>query len=205
MTTEPLRSVEIERKYDVDGSTSLPDWSSVPGVLRVSDGESRALDARYFDTEDAALSQVGIAVRRRTGGHDEGWHIKGPREGDSRIELQWPLGEGDEVPAEVRAALVRWTSDRLHPLARIENARTAYLLQSEDGVLAEFVDDRVRTTDLRGGKVREWREWELELGPAAPSEAAAQEAFFAAAEWSIRATGARDSASDSKLARALGF
>ncbi|MFP3786313.1 hypothetical protein, partial [Burkholderia sp. SIMBA_024] len=67
------------------------------------------------------------------------------------------------------------------------------------------VDDRVRATDLRGGVQREWREWEMELGPAAPADAAGREVFFAAVERAVRAAGGRDSASGSKLARALGF
>ncbi|PCE14222.1 adenylate cyclase [Microbacterium sp. SZ1] len=202
---EPSRVVEVERKYDVDAGTPLPDWHGLPGVDAVSEGEVRELDARYLDTADASLSRSGVALRRRTGGPDAGWHIKGPREGDGRLEMGWPLGDDDSVPQAILDTLARWTSDELSPLARIENRRTAYLLSGPRGVIAEFVDDHVRATDLRQHVQREWREWELELGPAAPTEAAAREAFFAAAEEAISAAGARAAASDSKLARALGF
>lgn len=203
--TEPSRTVEVERKYDVDDATPLPRWQGIPGVDAVSGGESRTLDARYYDTADGSLARAGVALRRRTGGPDEGWHIKGPREGDGRLELGWPLGEGDALPDAVAATIARWTTDPLTPLARIENDRTAYAFTGPEGVVAEFVDDRVRTTDLRGGAQRAWREWEMELGPAAPIDRSGRQAFFDAVESAVHAAGGRDSASGSKLARALGF
>lgn len=295
--TEPSRTFEIERKYDVDSGTPLPDWSAVPGVTHVSAGEQRGLDARYFDTADLALSRAGVALRRRTGGPDAGWHIKGPREGDGRLELGWPLdddggapqragvrridstdapaaegttppgsgaeatvppelaGEGTTAPGSaaeaavspepatdavsrqrsaahavarltsaaevaaplgpataaialpepVAAAVARWTIEPLTPLARIENARTAYHLSGPHGVIAEFVDDHVSATDLRTDERRTWREWEMELGPAAPDDVHDRDAFFAAVEAAVFAAGGRPAASGSKLARALGF
>ena len=203
--TEPSRTVEVERKYDVDPETPLPRWEALPGVDAVSPGALRTLDAQYFDTADGTLSRAGVALRRRTGGPDEGWHVKGPRQGDGRLELGWPLGEGDALPSAVATTVSEWTSAPLTPLARIENDRTAYLLTGPDGVVAEFVDDRVRASDLRQNVKREWREWEMELGPAAPADEAGRTAFFAAVEQAVLAAGGRESASDSKLARALGF
>ncbi|UYO95950.1 CYTH domain-containing protein [Microbacterium sp. M28] len=203
--SEPSRTVEVERKYDVEVDTPLPDWDGIPGVDAATTGEQRALDARYLDTSDAALARAGVALRRRTGGPDAGWHIKGPRDGDGRLEIGWPLGEDDRVPDAVAQTLSRWTTEPLTPLARIENDRTAYLLTGSEGVVAEFVDDRVRATDLRQGVQREWREWEFELGPAAPSDPDGREQLFAAAERAIFAAGGRHAASGSKLARALGF
>lgn len=203
--SEPSRVVEVERKYDVDDDTPLPAWIGLPGVDEVSAGEVRQLDARYLDTADAELSRAGVALRRRTGGPDAGWHIKGPREGDGRLEIGWPLGDDDGIPDAVSETLSRWTTGRLTPLARIENDRTAYLLSGPDGVIAEFVDDRVRATDLRQGIRREWREWEFELGPAAPADATGRDALFDAVEAAIFAVGGREAASGSKLARALGF
>ncbi|WP_149085682.1 MULTISPECIES: CYTH domain-containing protein [Microbacterium] len=203
--TEPSRTVEVERKYDVDDGTPLPDWTAVPGVDTVSPGEHRALDARYLDTADGTLARAGVALRRRSGGPDEGWHVKGPRQGDGRLELGWPLDADERIPAAVLEAIAAWTTAPLEPLARIENDRTAYLLTGPGGVVAEFVDDQVRATDLRGGTRRTWREWEIELGPAAPSDETGRAVFFAAVERAVRAAGGRDAGSDSKLARALGF
>ncbi|WP_341974331.1 CYTH domain-containing protein [Microbacterium sp. LWO13-1.2] len=203
--TEPSRTVEIERKFDVDPETPLPNWDAIPGVDAVTEGEVRALDARYLDTVDGTLSRSGVALRRRTGGPDAGWHLKGPREGDGRLELGWPLGEGDALPDAIADMIARWTTEPLTPLARIENDRVAYLLTGPDGVVAEFVDDHVRATDLRTGTQREWREWEMELGPAAPTDAAGRTTFFLAVQTAVFAAGGRHSASGSKLARALGF
>lgn len=202
---EPSRVVEVERKYDVDAATPLPEWVGVPGVDAVSSGEVRELDARYFDTADAGLSRSGVALRRRTGGPDAGWHIKGPREGDGRLEIGWPLGDDDRIPEAVTETISRWATGPLTPLARIENTRTAYLLTGTAGVVAEFVDDHVRATDLRHDVQREWREWEFELGPAAPADPAGRAALFEAVERVIFAAGGRDASSGSKLARALGF
>ena len=202
MSAEPQRTFEIERKYDADTDTALPDWSGVPGVVSVSDGEQRELDARYLDTADAALARNGIALRRRTGGPDAGWHITGPRQGDGRLELGWPLGDAERLPEAVAEMVAQWTDAELHPIARIENSRTAFLLRGADGVIAEFVDDHVRATDLRTGIRREWREWEMELGPAAPDD---RSAFFAAVDAAVFAAGGREPSSGSKLARALGL
>lgn len=205
MTTEPQRTVEVERKFDADTDTALPQWQDIPGVSAVSAGEIRELDARYFDTADAALARSGVALRRRTGGPDAGWHIKGPRTGDGRVELGWPLDDDGRMPTAVAETLAQWTTDTLVPLARIENTRTAYLLSGEAGIIAEFVDDRVRATDLRTDIVREWREWEMELGPAGPASDADRDVFFAAVEHAVLTAGGRPPSSGSKLARALGF
>lgn len=206
MTTEPQHAFEIERKYDADDGTPLPDWSALPDVTTVTAGEERVLDARYFDTADTALAYAGVALRRRTGGADAGWHIKGPKVGAGRIERGWPLDADGRVPDAVAEAISAWASPAaLLPLARIENDRTAYHLISDAGVVAEFVDDRVTATDLRDGTRRTWREWEMELGPAAPADEAGQEAFFAAVEHAVFAAGGRAPSSGSKLARALGY
>jgi hypothetical protein len=202
--SEPQRSFEIERKYDADADTALPDWTSVPGVTAVSEGELRELDARYLDTSDRALAQRGFALRRRTGGPDAGWHIKGPRLGDGRVELGWPLDEDGRMPDAVAETVAQLTSGELVQIARIENSRTAYHLEGEAGVIAEFVDDHVRATDLTTGIQRVWREWEMELGQAAPADGPGREAFFAAVEQAVLAVGGRPPSSGSKLARALG-
>jgi len=207
------RSVEIERKYDADDAVSLPDWTALPGVVRVGEPEPRALDARYLDTADGALGRAATALRRRTGGPDEGWHIKSATAG-GKHESRWPLdvGAADEspvVPDAVRqelAGVLGTSATALSVIARIRNDRTAYALaDSAGGLIAEFVDDRVTATDVRRGATTSWREWELELGPAAPTDAAGRDALFAAADALVLAAGGRVSASASKLGRALGL
>ncbi|MFB8386943.1 CYTH domain-containing protein [Microbacterium sp. NPDC055910] len=203
---EPIRSVEIELTFDVDDAAPLPEWEGVPGIARVEEAPRRDLDARYFDSTGLELARAGVAVRRRTGGPDAGWHLKGPREGLARVELGWPLGPDDDVvPSAVRSAVAAVTEAPLQLIARILNTRTPYLLLDEEGgIVAEFVDDRVVATDERSGTVRRWREWEVELGPAASTDADARAALFAAAGSAISAVGGVPAASASKLARALG-
>lgn len=198
MTTDPARTLEVERKYDAEADTPLPDWARA--AVSASEADIRMLDAVYFDTADLALARAGIALRRRTGGADAGWHIKGPRRGDARLELGWPLGEDEEIPGAVVGAVAEWASPPLAAIARIRNTRHAYELSGAGGVIAEFVDDHVTATDLRTGAEQSWREWEVELAAAAHDAAV----LFAALEEAVFAAGARPSASDSKLARALG-
>jgi hypothetical protein len=38
----------------------------------------------YCDTEDLRLAHAGVALRRRSDGHDTGWHLTLPVDGDSR-------------------------------------------------------------------------------------------------------------------------
>lgn len=176
-------------------------------MASVDAAEVRDLDARYIDTADMHLAREGYALRRRTGGPDEGWHIKGPMVGGGRTEQHWPIEDDDPdaivVPDAVQAEVDRLTDAPLAPLAWIRNHRTAYALRSADGgLVAEFVDDHVSATDMRTGVERSWREWEFELGAAAPAD---HEAFFAAVDAAVHARGGRHAASASKLSRTLGF
>ncbi len=209
MTTEPTSSLEIERKYDVDGTAQLPVLAALPGVAGIGDAEIRELDARYFDTADGRLAAARTALRRRSGGPDAGWHVKRSTP-EGKHETQWPLGEADdaetvEVPAAVAAEVAAIAEPPFALIARIRNARVAYALHDAAGdLVAEFVDDRVSARDERTGRESSWREWELELGPAAPAEPDAIAAFFAAADELVIAAGGRVAASESKLGRALG-
>jgi inorganic triphosphatase YgiF len=191
----------------------VPDLSGMPGVVAVGDREVRQLDAVYLDTRELTLATAAVALRRRSGGPDEGWHVKtsGP---DGRHEYGWPLGADplpDDlhalvVPPAVRTAVAVWCADDdLSPLARVQNERHATALVDADGALvAEFVDDHVTASDLRGGTSTAWREWEVELGPAAPADPAWRERFFTAVDDAVAAVGGRPAASGSKLQRALG-
>ena len=202
---EPTRSIEIERTYDADAATPLPDWSILPDVARIDPAQPRDLDARYFDTPGLDLARAKVAIRRRTGGHDAGWHVKSSA-AEGRHEWGWPIVDDElTVPDAVAAAVGNWASGPFVQIARIRNSRTAYLLRDADGgVLAEVVDDRVRASEAATGVERMWREWEVELGPAAPADPAWRATFFAAADALVTAAGGTVSASDSKLGRALG-
>jgi hypothetical protein len=209
VTTEPRSSLEVERKYDVGDDTAVPDWSTLPGVATVGEAEPRALDARYLDTADGRLAAALTALRRRTGGPDAGWHVKRSTP-EGKLETHWPLDDADEsAPLEVPEAIVAELAEVAQPpfevIARIRNSRTAFaLLDAEGDMVAEFVDDRVTATDERSGRVSSWREWELELGPAAPRSAEGVASLFAAADELVASAGGAPAASESKLGRALG-
>jgi len=206
--------VEIERKYDVDAAAELPSLVGAGRVAAADRADAFDLDATYYDTADLALAERRIAVRRRTGGHDAGWHIKWPPGAEGRVEQQFPLTDGDDVgvPASVRVALAEYVGDRLLvPIARIENHRIATVLRDAHGeALVEFADDHVSATDLRAGEThgtqRRWQEWEVELLPGgAGGEASDRAALLDAIEERLLAAGARPPSSGSKLARALGL
>jgi hypothetical protein len=212
MSAEGDRSLEVERKYDVADEVPLPDWAALPGVTSVGTPEHRELDARYLDTADGALGRALIALRRRTGGPDEGWHIKRATS-EGKLETRWPLDDDpapstDEIPVPdaVLEALAGIARPPFGVIARIRNSRTAYALRdATGGLVAEFVDDRVTAIDARRGVETTWREWELELGPAAPVDEAGRAGLFATADRLVRDAGGEVSASGSKLGRALGL
>lgn len=200
----PSRAVEVEEKFDVDDAVVLPDWTRLTDVAAVGAAEVRELDARYLDTDDLALARARVALRRRTGGPDEGWHVKSSA-ADGRHEWQWPLGDSADVPDAVIASVQQWAAPPFTPLARIRNHRVAYALTDAVGaVLAEVVDDHVTATAERTGAVTRWREWEVELGPAAPGDPQWRSTFFAEVAALVDAAGGRPAASESKLGRALG-
>ncbi len=208
--------IEIERKYSVGDSASLPGFEGLEpggGITAVVGLAPVELEAVYFDTAGGALAANRIALRRRAGGHDEGWHIKLPA-AEGRRELQWPLQTGDEagsgseagVPADVLDAVRVYVRDRpLTPLARIVTTRrVTELRDAAAAVVVEIADDLVRATDAREGTLRLWREWEAELGPAAPDTKKGRSALLDAVEERLLAAGATLSPSVSKLAQAMG-
>jgi inorganic triphosphatase YgiF len=169
--------------------------------------EGVPLDALYFDTEDRVLAGNHIIIRRRSGGADEGWHVKLPAD-EGRTEVHWPLEDGseDSVPEGVLERLAAVLKGRaVTPLARIHTVRTLVHLQDAAGNdVAEIADDEVSTTDLRAGTKRAWREWEAELLPAAPATRDERTALLDDIERVLVAAGARPSSTVAKIARALG-
>jgi len=222
--------IEIERKYDVDDEAVVPDLVGVGAgggagraleVARVEPDPAASLSATYHDTPDHRLLEARVTLRRRTGGHDAGWHLKLPPEvaGGGRREVHHPLGADDEpVPAELRervAALLATGGDIdgdgdgrdgapvLRPVLLLETRRTAHhLLDGEGHELVEVADDVVRATRVADGRVRAWREWEAELGRGVDGPEG--DALLDALAPRLRAAGARPSEHRSKLALGLG-
>ena len=46
----------------------------------------------YYDTDALGLAANQVILRRRTGGEDDGWHVKLPKSSGERLEVHHPLG-----------------------------------------------------------------------------------------------------------------
>jgi CHAD domain-containing protein len=227
---------ETERKYEAGSGPGpgpgaseppeLPDLSGLPGVAAVRRPDPELLDAVYYDTPDLALASHRRTLRRRTGGHDAGWHLKLPTaEADTRTEVRVPLdpdpaAADDTPPAELRTEVTAVVRGRpLAPVVRLRTTRRPVLLLDAKGrTLAEIAHDEVTAT-LPGPAAGEagstpaatpaatpastttstsaWTEVEVELDRGGP-------ALLDAVEDRLTAAGLRRSASPSKLTRALG-
>jgi inorganic triphosphatase YgiF len=204
MSRRLTEHLETELKLDVDPGFVVPDLGGLVGGQTVSEPEVRHLVANYFDTSDLRLAAAPITLRRRTGGPDEGWHLKLPVGAGTRRELQAPLGDDPmTVPPQLASLVARWVEGRpLRVVAVLETRRTVRNLIGADGtVLAEVADDLV-TGRLPGvgdapAEPVTWREIEVELVSGGPE-------ILAAARSRLLAAGARPSSSASKLGRLLG-
>ncbi|RSS58228.1 CYTH and CHAD domain-containing protein [Streptomyces sp. WAC07061] len=88
---------EIERKFEFTTpgaeQRGVPDLTGTAGIAAVVDQGVTDLDAVYYDTPDQRLAADGLTLRRRTGGHDSGWHLKLPVAPGVRDEVTAPLGD----------------------------------------------------------------------------------------------------------------
>ena len=199
MTADHL---EVEDTYHLDGHAELPDFRAMPGVKSVSVVRHQ-LEATYFDTPDLALAAAGITLRRRTGGEDDGWHLKLPR-GTGRLEIALPSGRAVRNPPvalrRVIAGVVRDATVTAVVVIRTDR-RVQRLHGTGREVLAEVADDRVSaepvSSEVPGPAPIVWREAEVELVSGTPS-------LLVWASDLMSSVGARRSTSPSKLAQALG-
>ena len=190
---------EVERKYDVDAGCRIPGVSQLPGTIRTAPLVELDQVATYYDTDDLRLLSARVTLRRRTGGVDDGWHLKLPADGDSRVEVRVAGDSGAAVPSALLARVRGIVRDApVAPVAVLSTHRRVYRLLDDQGrVLAEFCDDHVRAeTSSSSPTVEEWREWELELVDGSIE-------LLEAAEPILLEAGARPATVASKLSRAL--
>ena len=191
-------ATEIENKYQVPADFSVDDRVAVEGV-RLGEPQRHELSATYYDTADLRLAADNVALRRRTGGHDAGWHVKRYRGPGERDEVQLPAGRGGSIPAAVNAE-VRAISrgEALRPAVRMITRRTEWPLLAEDGtVLALVADDDVSTELIADpAAAQHWRELEVELVDG-------DRALLRAVDKRLRKAGAARSADPAKIVRAL--
>jgi CHAD domain-containing protein len=204
MSNTPTVERETERKYDVDDGVAVTDPAELLGRGASSSATEQRLEAVYFDTPDLALLRAGVTLRRREGGHDEGWHLKLPAGGkstDSRDEVRLPLSGADRTPPPELVALTRLHArgHPLEPVAQLNTRRRRWVLSDDDGrELVELVEDEVHAHTLgRETTAMSWREVEVELGERG------QRQLLDRIERSLLEAGARRSASSSKLRRLL--
>ncbi|MGW7329592.1 CYTH and CHAD domain-containing protein [Streptomyces sp. NPDC054840] len=190
---------EIERKFefseDASARREVPDLTGTAAIAAVSDQGTVDLDAVYYDTPDQRLAADGVTLRRRTGGADEGWHLKLPVSPGVRDEIGAALS--DSVPPSL-AVLVRSRvrGAGLRPHVRLLSSRKlSHLLDAEGALLAELSTDAVVAE--RGEATAAWTEVEVELADGVDPE------LLDAVEETFRKAGLRVSEAPSKLARAL--
>jgi CHAD domain-containing protein len=189
---------EREDKYDVPPGFLLPDLSDlVPqGAVETHTYELRAT---YFDTATDDLRRHLITLRRRTGGHDAGWHLKLPGAA-ARTEITVE-STATTPPRELSALLLGVRrGQRLLIRAKLSTTRDSRILRDAAGrALAEVTDDVVRATRVGSEPVvTAWRELEVELGPHGDEDLLERVGRV------LIDAGARPSGSRSKLARAMG-
>jgi CHAD domain-containing protein len=201
---EPFEVVEIERKFEVDDTTRLPEFGGLAGCASVSSPHLESLTAVYFDTTDFALAKRAIVVRRRSGGNDAGWHVKLRRDEEQRTEFHWPLevngGGIDRIPEQLlTAAGIPESSEDLRPIAVLRTERMRRTFRDDSGnEIGEFCEDQVRAERVVGRPYSTaWREWELEASGAGHE-------FLAQWAGSLADVGAVPARYEAKLVRALG-
>jgi CHAD domain-containing protein len=217
-----VNNKEIEGKYEAPNGVILPEFEQLPQVARTSRADDERLEAEYYDTADLSLIRAGITLRRRTGGHGAGWHLKLPAGSRARQELRLPLAQPTQqetgqptqqtagqparqeaqqpVPAEF-ATLVRARTrgQLLVPVARIATRRRLTILLDRAGEsLAEVASDDVSAQTMGASTtVSRWREVEVEL-------TGGDRRLLKDADTLLRNRGLRRASQQAKLERALG-
>ena len=207
--SKPTSHREIEFKFTVPANVSF-DLSE----LLVAYGNEatrlaeRNMVATYFDTPNVSLLRWGVTLRHRTGGGDDGWHMKLPvgqeSDGTQRDEIHAD-GDSSVIPgqlATIAAPLMR--RQELRPMATVATHRTPFVVTGDDGQhLVEIVDDLVSVTaDSDSGAAQAHAAFhEIEVELLVDSKPARQVA--ADLSRALIAQGAQPS-SVSKAARALG-
>ena len=132
--------------------------------------QSVRLTAEYFDTPGGALSRAGAALRRRTGGADDGWRLTTARGDGGVLEHNLPAGPLRRIPAALRAPVADIVGEEpLLPVLRLKARRRLTRYFSETGRTRLEVSLDEITARPEGSTAR-WYELGLRLSPGEPLE-----------------------------------
>ncbi|MGW0661585.1 CHAD domain-containing protein [Streptodolium elevatio] len=137
--------IETERKYEGGAAETRLNPSGLPGVSGVVPAPDEELDAVYYDTADLRLLAHGTTLRKRAGGHDEGWHLKRGKGDDRREEIQLPTTDDDVVPEELHVRVKALARGKpLVPVLRMRTRREReHLVDGHGAAVAEIARDHV--------------------------------------------------------------
>lgn len=141
---------ETEFKFRVPADVTV----DIEEILHAADARFtrepvRSMSATYYDTSNLNLLRWGITLRHRTGGGDDGWHMKIPSHGTgdspARDEIRVDTSAAS-IPVElasIAAPLIR--RQEIVAMAEVRTERAPFLVvgQSGDGLI-EVVDDHVQ-------------------------------------------------------------
>jgi len=199
----PQSHQEIEYKFRIPGHIALDIAQLLSDAeVDVTHEATRSMQAHYYDTPRLSLLRWGVTLRRRTGGGDDGWHIKLPQwssaSTSTRDELRIERDDAS-VPFELTAIIAPLLRRQdLELMAEVRTEREPFTIKDSDGAaLVEVVDDHVEVH--REGSVISFREIEVELLDGSADALAAAQQICAR----VQSAGGEPS-SVSKAAQALG-
>jgi len=206
-TAQSTRTREVEWKLVSDEDMDFEGIRALLTDTDLGEGSTIRLTATYYDTADLRLARRGITLRRRTGGHDDGWHLKlpnRPAHGEvlDRDEIALPLEHSDDPPAELRSLVAAYArSGEIHVIGVLRTHRAVHPLVVDGVIIGELCRDEVRADIARPDQLATptvvFHEWEVEAraGAVAKVESIVNH---------LLAHGFTRSTSESKLRQALG-
>lgn len=162
------REVEFKFRIPDEVDLDLPQLLHRAASASISREPKRSMSATYYDTSNLSLLRWGITLRHRTGGGDDGWHMKVPAPTSSgssardEIRIDSPAGLVPSELASIVAPLLR--RQEITPMAHVDTERSPFVVLGETGEpLLEVVDDHVTIGDPGHGSRARFREIEVEL------------------------------------------
>ena len=165
---------EIEFKFRIPADLTINIGDILESTHHTGEPlDHRSMDATYYDTASLSLIRWGVTLRRRSGGGDDGWHMKlplrysqtgAPEHGMDEIHVD---GTASLIPSplvSIASPLIR--RQELVPVARVVTERSPFLVRDDQGeILVEVVDDWValKGFDIDGPQATRFHEVEVEL------------------------------------------